>query len=610
MAHDTILYSYTDNNWKDKLTAYDGQTITYDAIGNPLDDGRRRYEWQAGRQLKKVYVKAGLKEGTKPGVDEQSGTVLKIAWSNGNLLDGEVASTQASAIVTRCGVDVTEEYAASAFAWKRDSGNAGADETWNAAHAGMKTISLTEADLNGNVKITCTLTGDGPSYGSITVDEDMDATHTRGTLDANDTFQIVNGELKVTTSRGNVYALEDGKVKAAGAKLSGSITAETKLFASQPEDMVEFSYDHNGLRTQKKVTKADGTVETTNYVRHGDLLTYLTQESDEMHFFYDEQERPAIVDYNGTLYSYVLNIQGDIVGIIDASGSPVVEYKYNAWGKLLNITGRLADTLGSQNPFRYREYVYDEETELYYLPSRYYASNTGRFINADASVRGNLYEYCRCNPVNRFDPSGDSSIDYMNEMARMHDKVVKRFAELVDGETRRRYTRTEGAGRRGRYGYPDIVNLRTNEAWEVKPLTAYGIASGREQIRRYESAGRVRGHKPPEDPIYIYDYTFNGVLGQVIIHSGVLPEDEGLVYYEFKAYEESRQPETEYVPLPVPVPEKEPERKLVQAPAPQMAPEPNWGFALFGLGVLFLVSVISPIPGDEVLAGAALAAML
>ena len=66
VAHDTILYSYTDSNWKDKLTAYDGQTITYDAIGNPLNDGRRRYEWQAGRQLKKVYVKADLKEGTKP----------------------------------------------------------------------------------------------------------------------------------------------------------------------------------------------------------------------------------------------------------------------------------------------------------------------------------------------------------------------------------------------------------------------------------------------------------------------------------------------------------------------------------------------------------------
>ena len=64
--------------------------------------------------------------------------MLKIAWSNGNLLDGEVTSTQASAEVTRNGEDVTSEYAASAFAWKRDSGNAEADETWNAAHAGRR----------------------------------------------------------------------------------------------------------------------------------------------------------------------------------------------------------------------------------------------------------------------------------------------------------------------------------------------------------------------------------------------------------------------------------------------------------------------------------------
>ena len=374
VAHDTILYSYTDNNWKDKLTAYDGQTITYDAIGNPLDDGRRRYEWQAGRQLKKVYVKAGLKEGTKPGVDEQSGTVLKIAWSNGNLLDGEVTSTQASAEVTLNGEDVTSEYAASAFAWKRDSGNAEADAAWNAAHTGKKAISLTTADLNGDVKITCTLTGNGPSYGSIAVDEDMDATHMRGTLDANDTFQIVNGELKVTTSRGDVYALEDGNVKGAGAKLNGSITAETKLFASQPEDMVEFSYDHNGLRTQKKVTKADGTAEMTDYTLHGKLVTHLTRGSDGMHFFYDAQGRPAMVEFNGALYSYVHNLQGDIVGILDSTGSLVVEYKYDAWGKptLVRTLTTAYEALVELNPFRYRGYVYDEESGLYYLRSRAY----------------------------------------------------------------------------------------------------------------------------------------------------------------------------------------------------------------------------------------------
>ena len=415
VAHDTILYSYTDNNWKDKLTAYDGQTITYDAIGNPLNDGRRRYEWQAGRQLKKVYVKADLKEGTKPGVDEQSGTVLKIAWSNGNLLNGEVTSTQASAIVTRCGVDVTSEYAASAFAWKRDSGNAEADATWNTAHAGMKTISLSEADLNGDVKIACTLTASDATYGSIAVDGDMDASHTPADLDVNDVFAIENGNLKVTTSRGNVYALEDGKVKAAGAKLNGSITAETKLFASQPEDVVEFAYDHNGLRTQKKVTKADGTVETTEYTLHGKLVTHLTRGSDEMHFFYDAQSRPAMVEFNGAIYSYVHNLQGDIVGILDNAGSLVVEYKYDAWGKptLVRTLTTAYEALAELNPFRYRGYVYDEETGLYYLRSRYYSPDILRFIKEDDFIfpvggvlESSLYGYCLNNPIRLVDPTG------------------------------------------------------------------------------------------------------------------------------------------------------------------------------------------------------------
>ena len=55
------------------------------------------------------------------------------------------------------------------------------------------------------------------------------------------------------------------------------------------------------------------------------------------------------------------NLQGDIIGIVDASGSIVVEYKYDAWGKITARTGSLASTLGYLNPFRYRGYIYDEE---------------------------------------------------------------------------------------------------------------------------------------------------------------------------------------------------------------------------------------------------------
>jgi RHS repeat-associated protein len=48
---DTISYEYGDTNWKDKLTSYDGKTITYDAIGNPLSYDGYSYTWQKGRQL-------------------------------------------------------------------------------------------------------------------------------------------------------------------------------------------------------------------------------------------------------------------------------------------------------------------------------------------------------------------------------------------------------------------------------------------------------------------------------------------------------------------------------------------------------------------------------
>lgn len=69
---------------------------------------------------------------------------------------------------------------------------------------------------------------------------------------------------------------------------------------------------------------------------------------------------------------YIHNLQGDIVGIIDSNGNEVVQYTYDAWGKVLSTAGTMASTLGTVQPFRYRGYVYDVETGLYYLRSRYY----------------------------------------------------------------------------------------------------------------------------------------------------------------------------------------------------------------------------------------------
>ena len=226
-ADETINYTYGNSNWKDKLTAYNGTTITYDAIGNPITDETWTYKWKNGRQLKEM-------------------------------------------------------------------------------------------------------------------------------------------------SKGTVGA--EGYMR------------------------IEYCYNAEGLRIQKittETTASGTTTTTTDYILHGKNIVHLTQGDDELHFFYDASNKPAIVDFNDTKYGYVQNLQGDVIQIIDANGAVVVEYTYDAWGKVLNVTGSMAGTLGKIQPFRYRGYVYDVETGLYYLRSRYYNVIYYRFLNLDSVFDGvNLFCYC------------------------------------------------------------------------------------------------------------------------------------------------------------------------------------------------------------------------
>ena len=172
----------------------------------------------------------------------------------------------------------------------------------------------------------------------------------------------------------------------------------------------EYTYDHNGLRVKKAVNGV-----TTDYVLHGKLITWVKSGNDTLKITYDANGRPAMVQYNGVWYGYVKNLQGDIVGIIDSNGTEVVKYSYDAWGKVMSTSGSKAGTLGKVNPFRYRGYVYDEESGLYYLRSRYYNPGWGRFINADSGMSDigeaifgyNLFVYCFSNPTNMNDTEGE-----------------------------------------------------------------------------------------------------------------------------------------------------------------------------------------------------------
>ena len=191
-------------------------------------------------------------------------------------------------------------------------------------------------------------------------------------------------------------------------------------------EYLNYTYDADGRRIGKEretiVTvggEAISNSSTTKYIYLGDTLTEMQivnvdESVDTFRFTYDATG-PMSMTFYGTEYFYLKNAQGDVTGIVNAAGTQVVAYTYDAWGKLLSTTGTMAGSIGTLNPFRYRGYFYDTETGLYYLNSRYYNPETGRFINADLGISevggeligNNMFAYCFNNPVNMSDPTGN-----------------------------------------------------------------------------------------------------------------------------------------------------------------------------------------------------------
>ena len=173
---------------------------------------------------------------------------------------------------------------------------------------------------------------------------------------------------------------------------------------------VQMSYDSNGMRTQKSV---DG-VKTNYYYDSNKNLIALVKGNDTLLFYYDSDGSATSFSYNGTMYFYVKNLQGDVIRIIDLAGTEVASYVYDSWGNIKDTKGDT--TVRELNPIRYRGYVYDTETSLYYLQSRYYDPFTGRFLNADVyadtqsgtPLSTNMFSYCENNVVMNMDNKGYS----------------------------------------------------------------------------------------------------------------------------------------------------------------------------------------------------------
>jgi len=191
---------------------------------------------------------------------------------------------------------------------------------------------------------------------------------------------------------------------------------------------INYTYDPNGLRTQKTVNVTDGgstTATNVSYVYEGGKLLQMKYGSKFFDFFYDAYGTAIGFAYRSSLTSnpiynyYGLNSRGDVEVLYNEAGTITALYEYDAYGKPISVkssTGAIINSpthIANLNPLRYRSYVYDTETGLYYLQSRYYDPTTCRFINADVfyetgqGINGyNMFAYCNNNPVMYSDPLG------------------------------------------------------------------------------------------------------------------------------------------------------------------------------------------------------------
>ena len=175
-------------------------------------------------------------------------------------------------------------------------------------------------------------------------------------------------------------------------------------------DSNTYTYNANGIRTSKTVAGIKHT-----YTLDGTKILREVWGENTLVPLYDNEDSVCGIIYNDEPFYFQKNLQGDIIAVVNTTAEVVARYSYDAWG-VCTVTQDTSECgIAAVNPFRYRGYFYDEEIGMYYLQSRYYDPETGRFVNGDEPViveisnektSHNIFTYCENEPILNFDYQG------------------------------------------------------------------------------------------------------------------------------------------------------------------------------------------------------------
>ncbi|MCZ6674281.1 MAG: DUF6531 domain-containing protein [Verrucomicrobia bacterium] len=190
-------------------------------------------------------------------------------------------------------------------------------------------------------------------------------------------------------------------------------------------DVTTYTYDAMGFRLTRTST-AETREYTWNYAL-GFVSISIEREADaDFRYFIHTPGGALLYSINAADNArsfYHFDEIGNTIFITDNSGTVIGSYAYTPFGQLTDFAGELDNLFTWQGEHG----VMDEGGGFYYVRSRYYDANTGRFISRDpintiGPLSSNPYQYAFNNPKFFIDPSGNRAIPWETSNINKYEK--------------------------------------------------------------------------------------------------------------------------------------------------------------------------------------------